>query len=255
VFERCCSSPPRGGKWPVAAGPLTLVLCAALTTAVTTALAPTPAAAQAPAASNKAIYTCVDERGRRLTADRPIPECLSKEQRVLNADGSVKDVRPPSLTPQERAEQDARERKAAQARAAQAEAARRDRHLLQRYPDEAAHQRARETALEGVRKAQTTTRNRLADLERERVPLAAEAETHAGKPLPPRLRGLLDNNEAARAAQLDASAAQTAEVNRINRWYDTDLSRLRRLWAGAAPGSAQADGEPETTQARPARRP
>ncbi|OYX12745.1 MAG: DUF4124 domain-containing protein, partial [Acidovorax sp. 32-64-7] len=27
------------------------------------------------------IYTCVDRQGRRLTADRPIAECLDREQR------------------------------------------------------------------------------------------------------------------------------------------------------------------------------
>ena len=25
------------------------------------------------------IYTCVDRNGRRLTADRPVPECLDRE--------------------------------------------------------------------------------------------------------------------------------------------------------------------------------
>ena len=35
------------------------------------------------------IYSCIDAHGKRITSDRPIPECAAREQRVLNADGSV----------------------------------------------------------------------------------------------------------------------------------------------------------------------
>lgn len=200
-------------------------------------------AQQTPSAGG--IYTCVDDRGRRLTSDRPIPECNAKEQRVLNSDGSLKAVRPPTLTAEERAEAEARERKAAEARAAQADAARRDRNLLQRFKNEAAHQRARESALDSVRVAQRLTQNRLADLIRERRPLKDEQEFYQGRTLPPRLKALLDANDASLQAQRDAAASQEAEIERINRIYDAELERLRRLWAGAVPGSlGSLDGSP-----------
>ncbi len=54
--------------------------------------------------AEKGIYTCIDERGRRLTADRPIPECSGKEQQILNQDGSVRAIVPPTLTTEERAQ-------------------------------------------------------------------------------------------------------------------------------------------------------
>ena len=187
--------------------------------------------------STGGIYSCIDERGRRLTSDRPIPECNAREQRVLNQDGSLKAVRPPTLTVEERAEQELRERKAAEARVAQADAARRDRNLMQRYKNEAAHQKAREAALDSVRVAQRLTQNRLADLRRDRKPLLDEQEFYKGKPLPPRLRAALDANDAALQAQRDAAISQEAEVERINRIYDIELGRLRQLWAGAQPGS------------------
>ncbi|MDE2452980.1 MAG: hypothetical protein KGL43_05250, partial [Burkholderiales bacterium] len=87
-----------------------------------------PAAAQNKS-DGSAIYTCIDDKGRRLTADRPIPECTAKEQRVLNADGSLRAIHPPTLTADERAAKEARERRAAEARAQQADAVRRDRNL------------------------------------------------------------------------------------------------------------------------------
>ena len=55
------------------------------------------------------IYSCIDDKGRRITADRPIPECTHREQQVLNRDGSVRTILPPTLTAEERAEREARD--------------------------------------------------------------------------------------------------------------------------------------------------
>ncbi|MBI3157249.1 MAG: hypothetical protein HYZ20_17855 [Burkholderiales bacterium] len=190
-----------------------------------------------PPAATTSIFTCIDERGRRLTSDRPIAECRGTEQRVLNRDGSLKAVLPPTLTADERAAKEARERREAERRAAQADAVRRDRNLMMRYPDAEAHRRAREAALDPVRLALQSSQRRMADLERDRKPLLAESEFYLGKPLPPRLREQIDANEAAMAAQRSALQTQEAETERINGVYDQELARLRQLWAGAAPGS------------------
>ena len=202
------------------------------------ALAPAVASAEPPApARTDGIYTCVDDRGRRITSDRPIVECLSREQRLLNRDGSLRRVIPPTLTAEERAEQEAGERRAAEARAAQNDAVRRDRNLMARFPDEAAHRRAREAALDTVRVAIRASEQRLRALAAERKPLLDESEFYLGRPLPPKLRQQLDANDAATTAQRAAMANQEAELVRINRLYDAELDRLRRLWSGARPGS------------------
>jgi hypothetical protein len=184
-----------------------------------------------------AIYTCVDDKGRRVNSDRPIAECMHKEQLMLNRDGSLRMVIPPSLTADERAEREARERRAAEQRTAQQEALRRDRNLAQRYPNEAAHRKAREGAVDTVRLAIKNSEARLAELTRERKPLLSEAEFYAGKALPAKLKQQLDANDAALEAQRTLAANQTAELDRINALYDAELERLRRLWAGAPPGS------------------
>lgn len=183
------------------------------------------------------IYTCTDDRGNKITSDRPIPECTAKEQRVLNRDGSLKYVQPPTLTAEERAERDARERQAAQARAAQLELVRRDRNLVARYPNEQAHARAREAALDTVRLAIGASEKRLKELAAERKPLMDESEFYAGRPMPLKLRQQIDANDAATDAQRAAMATQQAELVRINGLYDAELERLRRLWAGAPAGS------------------
>ncbi len=209
-----------------------------LTLLLLTGVAPGLQAQSSPApASAAGIYTCIDDQGRRITADRPIASCTAKEQRVLNKDGSLKAVFPPILTVEERTAKEAAERKAAEAHAAHADAVRRDRNLLSRYPSEAPHRKAREAALDTVRLAIKSSEKRLQDLAAERKPLLAEAEFYAGKPLPPKLRNQIDANDAAVSAQLEAAISQQAELDRVNRLYDAELGRLKLLWAGAVPGS------------------
>lgn len=195
------------------------------------------------------IYTCIDANGKRHTSDRPIRECLSREQFILNKDGSIRQRVPPSMTADERAEYEARERLLAEQRAAIADAGRRDRNLMQRYPDEAAHRRAREQALETVRQAMRASEQRLRELTLERKPLMSEAEFYDGRQLPPKLRQALDANDAAAQAQREAGVTQQAELQRVNRLYDAELERLRRLWSGAVPGSMGPLQMPQATAA------
>jgi hypothetical protein len=188
-------------------------------------------------ASDGSIYSCVDASGRRLTSDRLIPECANREQRLHNADGSLRKIVPPTPTADERAEAEAAERRIATERAARQEAVRRDRNLLMRYPDEAAHQRAREAALDGVRNAVRTSEDRQKALAAERKPLLEEAEFYAGRALPAKLRQALDANDASVEAQRVLVQNQRAEEARISAAFDIELGRLKRLWAGAMPGS------------------
>ena len=199
---------------------------------------PAPSQAQPGTPPNATgIYTCVDAQGRRLTSDRPIPDCTSREQRVLNRDGSVQRVVPPVLTAEERAEREAAERRAELARTAQADAVRRDRNLVARFPNEATHRKSREAALDTARLAIKATEQRLKELAAERRPLVEEAEFYKGRQVPARLKQSLDANDAGLAAQRGSTANQEAELVRINALHDVELQRLRRLWAGAAPGS------------------
>ncbi|RZJ10639.1 MAG: hypothetical protein EOP39_08235 [Rubrivivax sp.] len=206
-------------------------------------------AAQAQDATpGKGIYTCTAADGRKLTSDRPIAECTSREQRVLNPDGSQRATLPPFLSPEERAAKDVADRRAAAERIAQLDAIRRDRTLMQRYPTEAAHQRARHTALDDASKATRISERRIKDLNQERKPLLDEAEFYKGKPLPGKLKQALDANDAGIEAQEVLIENQKAEIVRINTRFDAELTRLRKLWAGATPGSLPPLNElPKTT--------
>lgn len=188
-------------------------------------------------ASAATIYSCVDANNKRLTSDRPIPECTAREQRLLNSDGSTKKVVPPTLTADERADAEARERERAARRAAEVEAVRRDRNLRLRYPNEAAHQKARLAALDDFNRTLQLSHKRLEALAAEKKPLLEEAEFYVGRTMPTRLKQQLDGIDAAAEAQRALIQNQQAETLRINATFDAELARLRKLWAGAPPGS------------------
>lgn len=191
----------------------------------------------APDSGASSIYTCIDARGRKLTSDRPILECLDREQRVLNKDGSQRQTLPPSMTADERAAVEEAERRKIAERAAKQDAIRRDRNLLSRYPNLASHNKAREAALDDVRKAVKASEQRLATIEAERRPLLDEAEFYKGKQMPAKLKTQLEFIDVTVDAQKTLVHNQQAEVVRINGLFDQELERLKKLWAGAQPGS------------------
>jgi hypothetical protein len=197
-----------------------------------------PAGAEEPKA--RLSYTCV-VNGKKLVSDRLIPECINTGQRELNSDGSLKRIVPPNLTDDERVakeQKDVADKIAAQA---MNDAVRRDRNLMQRFPDEAKHYKARADALDEWRVSMKNSNARIALLQEERKKLDEEREFYVNdkvkKPLPHDLAQKLDANDAALEAQRSLAQTQQTEVKRINDLYDAELARLKKLWAGAPAGS------------------
>ena len=62
-------------------------------------------------AQSAGIYTCVDKAGRKFTADRPILECMDREQKILNPSGSVRSILTPPKTEKELADLVAQKKK------------------------------------------------------------------------------------------------------------------------------------------------
>jgi hypothetical protein len=216
----------------------TVIRALALWALAAACVLPAQAQRNAPRSSTTTmIYSCTAPDGRRITSDRLISECVGLEQRVLNRDGTVRMVVTPPLSSEDAARKEMQERRAAAERMARQEDSRRDRNLMARYVDESAHQRARAAALETVRQAIAASEARLAELAADRKKLDTEAEFYRNKALPPKLREAFDANEASAEAQRALSATQKAELDRVNKLYDAELDRLKKLRAGAAPGS------------------
>lgn len=182
------------------------------------------------------IYTCIDSQGRRLTADRPIRECIDREQKELNASGTVRRKIGPSLTAEERAAQEEKARKAAAESNRIEEEKKRERALLTRYPDRAAHDKERLDALARVDEAIVTARKNVDDLQLGRKRLEAELEFYARDPskVPPKLKRQVEENQHHTEAQKRFIANQDGEKKRINTQFDEELVKLKQLWAQAA---------------------
>jgi hypothetical protein len=188
------------------------------------------------------IYTCVDAKGRRLTSDRPILDCIDREQQELGPTGKIIRKVPPSMTAEElRAEED-KQRKEMENRQRQLEEKRRDRALLSRYPDRATHDKERATALAAVDEVIATAMRRTHELQWQHKKLDTELEFF-GRDMakaPPLLKRRFDENESSQAVQRRFISNQEEEKRRINARYDLELTRLNGLWAAATAATAAA---------------
>lgn len=188
--------------------------------------------AQSPPPVIPGVYTCTDAKGRKLTSDRPIPECTDREQKVLNPSGTVKAKVGPSLTALEKAEIDRQEKREMEERNRIADERRRDRALLSRYPNKEVHDGERRDAISQIQAVIQTGQNRLAELTKQRVAIDGEMEFYKKDPskAPAYVRRQLQENIQSQAAQQKFIAEQEAEITRINARFDEELTRLRQLW-------------------------
>lgn len=189
----------------------------------------------------QSIYSCVDAKGRTLTADRPIVECLDRTQQELTGSGTVKRQLGPSLTAHERAVQEARDKLAADLRAREAEEKRRDRALLLRYPSRSVHQQERATALAQIDEVIKAARKRTAELAAQRKGIQNELEFYVKDPrkAPASLKRQLEESDGSLAVQSKFIGDQEQEKKRVNLRFDQELVKLQQLWTPVA-GTAKA---------------
>lgn len=179
------------------------------------------------------IYTCVDRQGRRLTADRPIVECLDREQRELGPSGTMRRQIGPSLSEQEHAALEVKRRKEAEEHARQQEERRRERALTARYPDKAAHDVERAAAIALLDDVTVIAEKRVVELRQQRKALDTEMEFYQRDPAkaPMALRRKIAENDEDMEQQQRFVANQALEKRRVHQRFDAELAQLRRLWA------------------------
>lgn len=179
------------------------------------------------------IYTCVDGKGRTITADRPIVECIDRTQRELSQSGLLKRQMGPSLTAHEQAVQDEKDRRSAEIRAREAEDRRRDKALLLRYPARPIHDQERAVALAQIDEVIKAARKRQGELADQRKVLDGEMEFYVKDPskMPALLKRRLEENQSSVAVQQKFILVQAQDKKRVNSRFDEELARLNQLWA------------------------
>ena len=219
-----------------------IIVAAGLLSGLCAAVAAQGAGSTAGAGS---IYTCIDKQGRKLTSDRPITDCIDREQRELGPSGTVRRTIGPTLTDYERAAKEVQRRKDQEERLRQVEERRRDRVLTARYPDKATHDIERAAAIELVDEVSDTAAKRILALREQRKALEVEMEFYRKNPskAPMALRRQLAENDESMQEQQRFLGTQAQEKRRIHQRFDVELEQLQRLWVAqqSAPGAVPTD--------------
>ncbi len=187
----------------------------------------------AQAQSQAPLYVCTDARGKTYSGDRPPPECAHSDIRVLNRDGSLRQLIAAPLSPEQRAAKAAEDKRKADEAQRALEQRRRDRSLLEAYASEAELQAARAKALAGREAQMRRSRDRLVRLAEERKKLDNEAEFYAKREVPNTLKRAYVNNAELVKTEERIMADTTAEMDRISQQFDAELARFRELAGGA----------------------
>ncbi|MGP1630363.1 MAG: DUF4124 domain-containing protein, partial [Giesbergeria sp.] len=150
--------------------------------------------------------------------------------------GTVRRVIGPSLTEHEKAAQAAQARKEQDARNRVTDERRRERVLVARYPNRAAHDAERAQALETVDSVTALAVRHIEQLRVSRKAFDAEMEFYKKDPAkaPMKLQRELAANEAETEEQQRFILGQEQEKQRIHRRFDAELVQLRQLWADRA---------------------
>lgn len=155
---------------------LWFALCSWLPTGMGMAAGLGVAMSAMPAAHANSIYSCEDAAGRKLTADRPIANCMDREQRVLRSSGGEKARIGPSQSEQDLYQQEQRQRETLQRRRQAQETQRKEQALLQRYPRQDLHDAAQRQALADINERIAAAIQRMETLRVERGIQAQEME-------------------------------------------------------------------------------
>lgn len=200
------------------------------------------------------VYTCVDKNGRRITADRPIAECIDREQRVLDKTGTERRRIGPTLTENEQTAMEAQRRAEADRKARQNEERRRERALLIRYPDEATHRAERMAALEVFEDQIAGANTRIEHLRADREAINTELEFYKNDPkrAPVKLQRRIAENEGDIDEQQRYIAVQQEEKRRVQQRFDNELANLKELWAAEQRGTVANTAPSATGPVKPA---
>ena len=193
------------------------------------------------AATAQTFFSCTDEQGRQIRSDRPIAECVDRNQNELSSTGMVRKIRGPTLTVHERNALDEKEKIAADVNARVNEEKRLSRALLLRYPSRAVHDKERGLALTSLAEKNQALQKIISTLNEQRKKLDKEFEFYAQdkSKAPIALKHQLENVESSLTLQKRYLSEQELERTRINSRFDLELTKLTPQWSVVAPNISQ----------------
>jgi hypothetical protein len=203
------------------------------------------AALAAPAAAQQThkLYRYTDPvTGQTVYTDKLPPSAAGKANDQLSPQGTVIRRNEAALTPEQIAAKEAERKRKIEEEAAAKEEKRKNMALLNTYPSERDIDEARARALNANEESVKEAERKLADAEKRKASLAAEAEFYKKRPMPAHLKQEIQTNAVEIRSQAELIDKKKKEADAINARYDEDLRRYRGLVkSGLAPVAAGAE--------------
>jgi len=161
--------------------------------------------------------------------DKVPAEQAGKANEQLSGQGMVVKRNEAAPTADQIAAREADRKRKLEEEIAAKEEKRKNQALLNTYPSEKDIDEARDRAIEANEEAVKDAERKLADAEKRKKALAAEAEFYAKRPMPAQLKRDIQQNEVERKAVTELVEKKKQEIDAINARYDEDLRRYREL--------------------------
>jgi len=205
------------------------------------------AAAAAPAAAQK-LYKYTDPAtGQTVYTDKLPTNAAGKANEQLSPQGTVVKRNEAALTPEQIAAKEAERKRKIEEDLAAKEEKRKNAALLNTYPSEREIDEARVRALKANEDAIKEAERNLAEAQKRKQALAADAEFYKKQPMPAHLKQDIQTNEVEIRSQAELLERKKKEDATINARYDEDLRRYRGLAKAGLTG-----GPPVAASSNPA---
>lgn len=182
------------------------------------------------------IYMCKDEKGRTITSDRPIPECIGRTIKEFDKKGIARREIPPPPTAEQKRQMELQEQKRRADELAAEEQKQSDRALRLRYRSEGDIEIARKRSIEPVQESLKRDASLLSETEKQRQAAQSEADTYKKKnaAIPADLQRKIAQSDQTIGGLKKVMQEREAELAEINAKFDESLKRYRKLNGVAA---------------------
>lgn len=182
------------------------------------------------------IYMCKDEKGRTITSDRPIPECIGRTIKEFDKKGIARREIPPPPTAEQKRQIELQEQKRKAEEIVAEEQKQSDRALRLRYRSEEDIETARKRSIEPVQEGLKRDMSLLSETEKQKQAAQIEAGAYKKKnaAIPADLQRKITQSDQTIGGLKKVIQEREAELAEINARFDESLKRYRRLNGVAA---------------------